>query len=155
VSRRPRGVLSGRRVAPDDRGAATIFVIGLSIMLLVMAGLVVDGGLAINARATAADIAEQGARAGAKEVDVGVLRRDNVVKIDPVRATQQADAFLADALDGNGVPVVNATPDQVEVIVTRQVDTALLGLVGFQSFTVRARATARAAVGIQNEIRAP
>ena len=150
--RRRRG-----RPARDDRGAATIFVVGLSVMLLVVAGVVVDGGLAINARSTAFDIAEQGARAGAKEVDEAFLRDTQQVRVDPGLGWDAANAFLGEALADKQNPrhTVTVAGDEVTVTVQYEVGTALLGLIGVRQFRVGAQATARAAVGIENEIGGP
>ena len=154
MTRTPGGALSRRLRVRDDRGAATIFVVGLSVMLLVVAGLVVDGGLAINARSTAFDIAEQAARAGAKEVDIETLRSTGRVQVDRGAGETAANDFLDKALADKRSPTREVTVDgnEVNVRVGYEVRTALLGLVGRQSFTVGARATARAAVGIENEI---
>ena len=54
----------------SERGAASVFVVGMSVMLFVCAGLVVDGGLAINARMKVADDAEQASRIGADTLDL-------------------------------------------------------------------------------------
>jgi len=149
-----------RRARPgarDDRGAATLFVVGLAVMLLVVAGLVVDGGLAINARSTAFDIAEQAARAGAREVDIQHLRETQEIRVDPVAGRDAAASFADQALAGNGTANVQVVGNEVTVTIdNRQVKTALLGLIGVQQYTINnARATARAAVGIENEIGGP
>jgi Flp pilus assembly protein TadG len=157
VSARLRGVLRRRPGTDDDRGAATIFVVGLAVMLLVVAGLVVDGGLAINARSTAFDIAEQAARAGARNVDEDTLRETDQVVVDEGEARADAADFLDQALAGKQNPNagIQVNGNEVTVTVTYDVDTALLGLVGRQQFSVAAEATARAAVGIVDEIGGP
>jgi Flp pilus assembly protein TadG len=157
VSGRLRCALRRRAGAGDDRGAATIFVVGLAVMLLVVAGLVVDGGLAINARGTAFDIAEQAARAGARNVDEDTLRETDRVEVDPDEAAADAAEFLDQALAEKDNPTsdIDVVGNEVTVTVRYDVDTALLGLVGRQSFSVAAQATARAAVGIEDEIGPP
>jgi Flp pilus assembly protein TadG len=145
------------RPAGDDRGAATLFVIGLSVMLLVLAGLVVDGGLAINARANAADIAEQTARAGAQVIDEQALRDTGVVRLadDGSAADRAADFFASTSFaskQGADIEFIDVVGDEITVQVTRQYDTALLNLIGFKTFTVRAQASARPAVGIDDEL---
>ena len=54
-----------RITADGEDGAASVFVLGLVVVLMIVAGLVVDGGRAVNGRAAAMDAAEQAARAGA------------------------------------------------------------------------------------------
>lgn len=157
MSGRLRDALGRRAGTGGDSGAATIFVVGLAVMLLVVAGLVVDGGLAINARSTAFDIAEQAARAGARNVDEDTLRETDRVEVDPEEAEADAADFLDQALADKENPTsdIDVVGNEVTVTVGYDVDTALLGLVGQQSFTVAAEATARAAVGIEEEIGPP
>jgi Flp pilus assembly protein TadG len=134
--------------ARDDRGTATVFVVGLALILLALAGLVVDGGLAINARERVADDVEQASRAGAERVDVLTLRQSGVVRLDPAAARLAAEQFLASR--GYAVGDVTVTTDAavVHTRARRQVSTALLSLVFINSFTVTAQARARPASGI-------
>lgn len=62
------------RSNPGDRGSMSIFTVVFSAVVFLLAGLLVDGGAAINARLRAADIAEQAARAAADQIDVEHLR---------------------------------------------------------------------------------
>ena len=106
-----------------DAGAATMFVIGLSTMLLVLAGLVVDGGLAINARAEAADVAEQAARAGAQEIDEGVLRDTGQIELGEGAVGRAQDFLLASGFvaDGGEVGAITVVGDEITVGVTAAV----------------------------------
>ena len=64
-----------------ERGSMSVFVVIFSMTVFLLAGLLVDGGAAINARLKAADIAEQGARAAADEIDVDTLRATGQVRL--------------------------------------------------------------------------
>ena len=79
-----------RAAAPRERGTATAFVVGFAVVLLACAGLVIDGGSALNARMTLADDVEQAARAGAQEIDILTLRSSNLVQLDPRAAEARA-----------------------------------------------------------------
>lgn len=57
-----------------DRGSAAIIVVVFALTLLVLAGFVVDGGLAIANKERAQDIAEQAARYAAQDLDEDELR---------------------------------------------------------------------------------
>lgn len=122
-----------------------------AVVLLVLAGLVVDGGLAINARQRVTDDVEQAARAGAREIEVDTLREDGTVRIDPAAARTAAAQFLA-ARDypSSGVNIT-ADAEHVAVRATIEQKTALLSLIFFNSFTVTAQGQARPAVGITGE----
>ena len=53
--RRLLATLRARLVRRDEGGTATVFVVGFAVVLLACAGLVIDGGSAINARMKLAD----------------------------------------------------------------------------------------------------
>jgi len=138
---------------PQDRdsGAATVFLVTFAVVLLVMAGLVVDGGLAINARQRVADDVEQAARAGSQHLDMLSLRDGGLVRIDPGPAQTAARNFLAKRdYPASGVQV-SATAQQVTVSAQIEQPTALLSLIFIDHFTIRAQGQARPAVGITGE----
>jgi Flp pilus assembly protein TadG len=131
-----------------EAGSATIFIIGLAIVLLAMAGLVVDGGLALNARQRVTDDVEQAARAGSQNLNLQVLRQDGVVQIDPQPAHDAAIAFLLARHYPADQIAVTTDPGQVTVSAELQQKTTLLSLIGFDHFTVQASGQARPTVGI-------
>jgi Flp pilus assembly protein TadG len=134
-----------------EAGAATVFVVAFAVVLLVMAGLVVDGGLAINARQRVADDVEQAARAGSQHLDEAALRNEGLVRIDPGPAQQTAREFLARRdYPASGVSV-SATAQRVTVSAEIEQRTTLLSLIFIDHFTVRAQGQARPAVGITGE----
>lgn len=128
-----------------EAGAATIFVIGMSIVLLVCGGLVIDGGLAINARMKAADDAEQAARVGADSIDIDALRSTGVVSINEGLARQRAAGYLEGRGYTPGRYQVVVVGNSVEVAVQDTTETTLLQLVGIRTFEVDAAATSEPA----------
>jgi Flp pilus assembly protein TadG len=67
-----------------------------SLVLVMLAALVIDGGLAISQRERAADLADQAARAEAQNIDQGTLRRTGAAEI-AADDCARADAYLASA----------------------------------------------------------
>ncbi|WP_424529198.1 pilus assembly protein TadG-related protein [Sphaerisporangium viridialbum] len=65
----------------EDQGSMSVFVVIFSVVVFMLAGLLVDGGAAINARLRASDIAEQAARAAADQIDVENLRATGQVRL--------------------------------------------------------------------------
>lgn len=144
-----RRLVAARR---SDEGAASAFVLGIVLALMVVAGLVVDGGRAVNARAEILDDVEQAARAGANQVDVASLRSGGQVVVAPTAARQAAvDHLVALGYDASRVSV-SADSATVTVEASDVVPTALLSLVFVDSFEVRGQAVARAATGIVTEL---
>ena len=108
---------------------------------MVMAGLVIDGGAAIAARARAADLAEQAARAGADALVPASLRGMSPaeLRVDPAAARAAADRVLS--LGGATGEVTIAGLDvSVTAHVPRQA--AVLSALGLDDLTGTATATA-------------
>lgn len=130
-----------RRVR-DERGAASIFVLGMSVVLLVCAGLVVDGGLAINARMRVADDAEQASRVGADSINLDILRAGGGVVIDQGLAAQRSAEYLSSRGYTPGQYSLNVEGETVSVTVRDTTDTMILGVVGIDTYDVEAAASA-------------
>lgn len=129
----------------NEEGQVTSFVVVFAVTLLVVAGLVLDGGLLLNARQRATDTAEEAARAGAQAVDLEVLRTSGGQAIEPLRALADAQHYLR-RVQADGV--VSATADQVTVTVTHTQRLQLLPLIGLREATVTGTGTARNVRGI-------
>lgn len=130
-----------------EAGSASVFVIGMAIVLFVCAGLVVDGGLAINARMRVADDAEQASRAGADSLDIDVLRETGTIVIDEGLARQRAASYLADRGYSPGQFAVNVDGGTVDVTVRDRTKTMILGLVGIGEYNVEAGAVSNPETG--------
>ena len=125
----------------DEQGSATVFVIGFAIVLFLCAGLVIDGGLAINKRMRIADDAEQAARIGADSIDVAEFRRTEALVIDRQLANQRIAGYMSDLGYGGGNWTADVQQGRVSVSVTDSSKTYILDLFGVE-FPVRASAEA-------------
>jgi Putative Flp pilus-assembly TadE/G-like len=135
---RRRGETQRRR---DEQGSATVFVIGFAIVLFLCAGLVIDGGLAINKRMRIADDAEQAARIGADSIDVNEFRRTETLVIDQQLARQRISGYMADLGYGSNEFTADIGVDRVGLQVRDTSRTYILNLFGIR-FPVRASAEA-------------
>ena len=81
----------------NERGSVAPFIAIMAIALVLVAGLVYDGGRIVAAQATARDVASSAARAGAQQVDLQRLRSDGTPLLAPDRATDAARTVLAAA----------------------------------------------------------
>ncbi|MFI7536695.1 hypothetical protein [Streptosporangium sp. NPDC049376] len=57
---------------------------GIIGALILLAGIVVDGGLALGARVRAINEAQEAARSGAQQLDLAAYRRDGRIRPEPV-----------------------------------------------------------------------
>ena len=120
-------------------GSVTVFVTVMTVALIFVAGLVVDGGQILNARREAANVAESAARAGAQELDEDVARRSGAAVINQQRAVARAEAFLA----ANGYSgTASATTTSVSVTVHTNQPLLILGIGGLRAVDVRGTGTA-------------
>lgn len=134
-----------------DRGTLSLFVVMLVPAVVLMAGLLVDGGIALNARERAADVAQQAARAGANDLDVADLRDGNVqlapgacgVALNFVPQYQGIGAQAVSCQTGgtNREPVITVN---AKVIVHSQI----LSLIGIGTFTETGSGSASPVCGI-------
>ena len=58
----------------SERGAVSVYAVIIAAVLMLLAGLCIEGGRVLNARATLADQAEQAARAGAQHLSTDDVR---------------------------------------------------------------------------------
>lgn len=133
----------------EDRGSVTGMICVLAVVLLAMGGLVFDGARVFAARRDAHNVALQAARTGAQELDV-VSARTGVFQLDPTAATFAARGFI-DAEPGVEVVSVQVTGDRVSVQVRAVAETPLWGVLGVESRTIDATASATAARGVVEE----
>src|SRR6478609_4941534 len=141
---RLRGTVTSRRTALEgdgDRGSVTAYLLIMTVALVGLAGLVLDGGAALAARGRAADPAHQAARAGADAVDDQSLRSTTPggLTADPAAARRAAAAVLA-AADVTGDVTVTGTTVTVTARATKP--TAILAIVGINQVGGTATATA-------------
>jgi Flp pilus assembly protein TadG len=129
----------------EESGQVTAFVVVFAAALLLMAGLVIDGGLALAAKVRAIDEAQAAARAGAQALDLRSYRLSNSVVLDPARAASAARAYLAATGDSGQVRV---SGDRVFVTVRIAQPTQILGLVGLHELTVTGSGAATAVRGV-------
>jgi len=130
------------RVQHDpDRGSITAYLLIMTVALVVLAGLVLDGGAALTAHGTAADTAQQAARAGADALDEQSLRATTPAGLttNPAAAREAAAAVLA-AADVTGDITVTGTTVTVTARATKP--TAILAIVGIDQVGGTATATA-------------
>jgi hypothetical protein len=141
----------GRRGWLGDRGTLSLFVVMFTPVVILLAGLLVDGGIAINARQRAADVAQQAARAGANDLNVAALRSGTVELAG--NACSVATSFVGEYAGIGAVPnscgISGALGHQVITVYdTVTVHSVFLGLIGIHTFPEQASGSASAVCGI-------
>jgi Flp pilus assembly protein TadG len=113
----------------DERGAMTLWVLGLCIAVLFLGGLSLDLWRVIAVRRSLVAMADAGATAGANGLDEDALRR-GVLRVDPVLARALASATLREQSGWSGVDgaEVDVAGNRVTVTVRAHVGFTLLGI---------------------------
>lgn len=122
----------------------SVFATVIAVAMVLVAGLVLDGGRLLAARRQADDIAANAARAGVQAIDETSLRSGRVT-VDPVAAHDAVTVYLA-ATPATGTARIAG--DTVTVNVRLAVPVLLLGFAGVGTRTVAATRQARAVRGV-------
>lgn len=128
----------------SDRGSVTIWILGLSLLLLLFGGLVLDFWRGLATQRELAAVADSAAIAAGSGIDEEHYRASGEVVLDESRARDLALASVGfQDLDGVAVEVV-VDPAEVTVTVVGVVELGLLGVLidDSEPLTVRAAATA-------------
>lgn len=130
----------------SDRGSVTLWMLGLSLLLLLFGGTVIDFWRALALQRELAAIADSASVAAAAGIDEEHYRLTGEVLIEPTRAAGLGSAYVArqdaDLLDLS----VSAAADgsSVTVLVVDELELGLMGIFVDQTepLTVTAEATA-------------
>lgn len=137
-SRRSAQSLGGRR----DRGSVSVFFAVITVGLLMVMGLVVDGGGALNAADRATSLAQEAARTAGQQIDPAQAIEGNAITIDPDAAVGAAQDYLA-AADVQGEVRVTEGGQSLSVTVHDSYNTYFAQFVGMGTIHVTGTATAR------------
>jgi Flp pilus assembly protein TadG len=138
----------GTRLRSDpERGSVTVFFAIIMLGLLLLIGLVADGGAKLRATQQAAATAAEAARAGGQALDTAAAAGGDTSRVDRALAIQAAQDYLT-AAGATGTVTVSDDRTRLTVTVTRTASTAFLSLIGIESLTVTARADAVLVGGI-------
>lgn len=134
-----------RLPARGDEGQITVFVVVMTAALILVAGLVLDGGLTLATRERALSEAQQAARAGAQGINLATYRQTGTLILDPAQAAADAHRYLA-ATGYQGSVQVTGNVVTVEVTATQRMQ--ILDAAGLTAVTVHAAASAAPQRGI-------
>jgi Flp pilus assembly protein TadG len=136
-----------RGLRDRDRGALSLMIVVLFVVLAAMAGIVVDGGAKLAADQNAVALAQEAARAGATTVNTSAAYGRGSFVVDQQRALAAARAYLAAAGYQRYIVAANGSR-AIRVSVTITEPTRFLSLIGLRSFTCTGTATAWLVTGV-------
>lgn len=128
----------------SDRGSVTIWVLGLSMLLLLFGGLALDYWRGLALQRELAAVADSAAVAAASGIDEDVYRTTGDLVLEPVRSSGLAQTAVEwQDVDVVGI-VVDVDPGVVNVTLSAELELGLLGVFVDQSEPLSVRATAAA-----------
>jgi hypothetical protein len=138
----------GRLLRGRRRGQASVWFVGAILLLVVLFGLVADGGMLFAGHRRAVLLAESAARAGASAIDLTAARVNPSAppSLDTAQARATAEAYVLRQQPDAGVSAW-ATPDTVSVEVHLEVTTTLLHAPGQEKVDIVAQGQAHPYVG--------
>lgn len=144
----PPGRSMTARALADERASVTLWMIGLSVMMLGLGALSIDLWHLMAERRALVGIADAAAYAASSGLDETAVRREGRPRLAPGRAKALAAAVVAARPDAP-TPIVwraRVAPDgrSVTVSVQGRVDTLVLGLLVPGAEELPIRVTARA-----------
>ena len=128
----------------SDRGSATLWVLGLTLMVFALGGLSVDLWRGIAVRRTVAGIADAAAVAAANGIDERAWRRGQLVLDESTSRVLAGQVIAAEPGAAELVWSVTVSGDRATVTVRRDVPLTLLRLFdpGAEPLRVQVAATA-------------
>jgi hypothetical protein len=145
----PRSTISGMsdHHRDSERGGLSLMIVILFVVLVALAGIVVDGGAKLTADENAVALAQEAARAGATTVDVSSAYSTGSFVVDQRPALDAARRYLVGAgCDRFSMAPAGARGIRVSVTITEP--TRFLSLIGIDSFTSTGTATATLVTGV-------
>ncbi len=133
----------------EQLGQVIVWTAVMLPLFLSVVGLAADGGVVFSARRELQNVADSAARAGAMQVDQQVYRESSgaTVVLDLDAARQVAAEYVV-SQDSGLAAAITADPQQIVVQVGREVPMTFLRMVGINTVSIVATASAGVRYGI-------
>ena len=136
----------------DEQGQYLVQTVILLPMMMILVGLVLDGGWMYWQYRRAEITVNAAAQAASHAIDVAYFRQTNQVRLDSGEARSAASGFVNINQRGQmQVTGIYIGSNQVVVNANAQVQTIFLRLAGISSFSMRVEGRAYPAFGINTE----
>lgn len=134
--------LRDRIRAGTDRGSLSPFYAVMALGIIMIMGLMVDGGGALNATNKATGLAQEAARAAGQQINIPAAVQGTAITVDPDAAVAAAQDYLA-AQNVSGNVTITDGGQRLEVTVHDTYTTLFAQFVGRSTISVSGTAHAR------------
>ena len=128
------------KLRQEERGSVSLLVLAAALGIMIIAGLVIDGGAVIRGKQEAERVAAEAGRRAGQEIDQNLAMRQGVVRTDDSQARAVAAAYLRRAGYGGSVDI-HHDGTRITVTVTDTVQTTFLKALGINRLNVDGDAT--------------
>jgi len=132
----------------DERGQASLFVLGMALVVFSVAGLAVDGTRVFLMRRTLQNAADSAALAAAGELDTRSYYSSggDLIRLSSGDARTIAQGWLADrGIEARSA--IGTDAGSVSITLRTEVPTTFLGLIGIEAVAVGASSTSEPVAG--------
>ncbi|MFB6808857.1 hypothetical protein [Streptomyces sp. NPDC056387] len=130
----------------EDRGGIAVYTAIVTVALLAIIGLAIDGSGKLRATERADAVAMEAARAAGQAIDPAAAVTGTAVRVDPAAAQAAAQAYLARA-GAQGSAALSGDGTQLTVTVHDTYPTKFLAIAGIGSMDVTGHRSARLLYG--------
>ena len=135
-----------------EAGSLSVLMPLLVVLALIVIGFGFDGANVLTAKRRGINVAEQAARAGAGQLNLAAIRAGDAYRIDPARARQAAQRYLAQAGYAGQIRLGrDAIGDRVDVTVTWSQRGLFTSFVGVDQYGGTVQASAHSCHGVAQE----
>lgn len=135
-----------------EAGSLSVAMPLIVVLALVVVGFAFDGANALTGKRRAINVAEQAARAGAGQLDLGSIRVGGPYRIDPAKAHQAAQHYLGTVGYAGQVRLGrDAIGDRVDVTIGWSQQGLFARFVGVSSYGGTVQASAHVCHGVVQE----
>ncbi|MGW6859180.1 pilus assembly protein TadG-related protein [Streptomyces xanthophaeus] len=131
----------------SDRGGIAVYTAIVTVALLGIIGLAIDGSGKLRATERADAVAMEAARAAGQAIDPAAAVTGTAVRVDPAAAQAAAHAYLARA-GTQGSATLSADRTQLTVTVHGTYATKFLAIAGIGSMDITGHGSARLLHGV-------
>lgn len=148
--RLPDRLVAARAAArtADDSGSIAVYSAIIVVALLAIIGLTLDGGGKLSANERADEVAQEAARAGVENINLGQAMLGNKIVVAPGPARAAAEAYLS----SQGYPDASVTfsdnDSQINISIHTTYTTRFLQIVDIGSLPVDGSASASLVYGV-------
>lgn len=130
-----------RRLLADDRGSVSLWMLGITVVVILLAGLVVDVGGQVQAQQRAHAVAAQAARVAGQQLQGPALVRGDAAAVDVARGVAAAQDYLAGSDVAGSVAITGGNVITVTTSTTHP--TQFLGVIGISQLDATGHAEAQ------------